>query len=749
MKINIKVKHLILTVLTIMLLVPLVSFVIIPQINLHLTEKRLTDGDGDQVGKDTVMDLLEKPLLQSQKWELIRKSMLDDGPAHRYDVYAGPSFTQTTTDDTSVKFTWNEKLPYIKKYVKEGPVNGFLTTAAKNLAGYYAEQNNWKQADKVLANTAGRFTGDQYDYDKQELSLERVRLAMQSSDLDEADHLMHQMLETIKPDDASMQAEAAEMRARLVLQQGNVKEAYDSIQKALAAYEKSAKEAELYDGDFSVENDLQYEQLQSLEWRLGRLMNEKAAAAVSVSGTVQRANGEPLKHVGVFLREKNVVNQSVSQVEPYQVVTDENGAYTFHGVMPGEYQLFLGFAFDQIDGWTYPVQANDWVNIEGNDDITKDITLQELINIESPVNQTTITGETVEFAWEKVEDAAYYNLSVNIPIDGGSIGRGLKTHITSTATHIAVEELYNQSFNILVGDEEDDMDPIGLLGLANPESRFSWNVEAFDEDGNLITQSNGYRLNEETLGNLPFFYLKTRELTEADHKLLDGDFKGALDGYMAGYEEHPEDMHNVRMIVRLLGMKGDGTIETRDELVFPYVKVLAEKTGAFPYILELLSYYYEQRDWDAFDHWYQRAEHGVSDLEKGVIEALHAKALIRQGEFEAARQAFAEAVPSDLYHSETGNWLAVSLYQGASFADVLKIADDYPEYDSFNKGRPWKQLIVEMQTEAQNRKAAYIETMRTGLELYFKGDNAKLERWLKNTKEPALTEFVEQLGELE
>lgn len=46
----------------------------------------------------------------------------------------------------------------------------------------------------------------------------------------------------------------------------------------------------------------------------------------------------------------------------------------------------------------------------------------------------------------------------------------------------------------------------------NPEVRFSWNIEALDADGRLITRSNGYRLNEDTVGNMPFFYLKEESL---------------------------------------------------------------------------------------------------------------------------------------------------------------------------------------------------------------------------------------------
>src|SRR5699024_1364727 len=147
------------------------------------------------------------------------------------------------------------------------------------------------------------------------------------------------------------------------------------------------------------------------------------------------------------------------------------------GVIPGNYQVFLGFSYEQIDGWMWPVNRNNWVEIDGREDITYDITLNELMDVEKPVNKQKITDETIHFAWEEVEDAAYYNLNLSVKTENGSVGSSFKTHLKDTELNVPVEELYAIQTGIMMGDE-DGWDPLQMLGFTNPENRFSWNIEA-------------------------------------------------------------------------------------------------------------------------------------------------------------------------------------------------------------------------------------------------------------------------------
>src|SRR5690606_29650512 len=152
--------------------------------------------------------------------------------------------------------------------------------------------------------------------------------------------------------------------------------------------------------------------------------------------------------------------------------------------------------------------------------------------------------------------------------------------------------------------EDGVVDPLSLLAYTNPENRFHWNVIAYDKDGELITKSNGYRLDDKTIGNLPFFYLKERELTNADRLLLDNKVDEALEEYKKNYVEDPDDIHSLRMITRLIGAQEEDYRITEKEETIPYLEELAIKSPSESTAGRLAMHYYEQYDWDNFHKWF-------------------------------------------------------------------------------------------------------------------------------------------------
>lgn len=84
----------------------------------------------------------------------------------------------------------------------------------------------------------------------------------------------------------------------------------------------------------------------------------------------------------------------------------------------------------------------------------------------------------------------------------------------SSDAELPLETLYSveSSYSYKKFGDKEIPDPSNLLGYADPSSRFSWSVEAYDAGGKLLTRSDGYRLNQQTMGHLPFFYLKERTL---------------------------------------------------------------------------------------------------------------------------------------------------------------------------------------------------------------------------------------------
>lgn len=745
MKIRLKVKHLVLITASALASVLLMIFVIVPQINLYMTEKRLDKGNAD--AKEDIIKMMDGNILQSQKWKIIREYMLDDDLFYRFDVYVGPSFSsQSNPDDLNTHFTWSQKLPFIQEYVEKGPINGNLNIAAKNLSTYYEEKDQWKKAEQVLTDASKRLYENSYQYDHQELQLERGKLLLRYDEPQKAEQFLQEMTEDLNASDNHVKDEIAELHVETILRQGNLEEAHQEVKDELASFEDQKQT----DPESYPETNGAYEQLQSLERHLSIALNQNGEASVGVSGKMVGSNGEPVKNAGVFLRKEYEVNSSVSEDEPYQTTTDENGHYEIRGVVPGNYQVSLGFTFDQIDGWTWPVEMDDWVDIDGSKDITYNITLNELMDIKKPVNKQKVNDETVHFAWEEVEGAAYYNLNVGMDIDSGSASSGLKTHLKETQLDVPIEELYDQHTGIMFGDKEESVDPLQLLGFTNPENRFSWSVEAYDSDDNLITSSDGYRLNEETIGNLPFFFLQERELTEADHLLLDKKEEAALSAYMENHEDNPDDLHSLRMISRLIGMKGDGTVEERDELAHPYIKELAKRTESEQYVTELVEYYYDHREWSALDKCFDQYSDLVDGHSNEYMQGIYANALMQQVKLHDAREAFKKTMKMDDSNRFVGNWLAVDIYLDESFSKALEIAKTNPERPLGDAHRNWEEMITNLKDEGSSHHSNdYFEELKDTLELYFEDNEEKLSEWIETTDNKAMKSFIKALQEIE
>ncbi|MFD2045095.1 hypothetical protein ACFSTA_15535 [Ornithinibacillus salinisoli] len=756
MKIKIKVKHLVLVIAVCFLSIPFMTSFIVPQIELYVADKKLEDGKSG--GKALMMDALEGPLLPGQKWDKIIKYIVGSGVAGGYDIYVGPSMTTHSGHAiTEANFTWEEKLPYLYDYLDNGPVDGYLGSVAKELASYYQRERQLNKADEVLLKAINRFSATRYSSHQDELLLERVKIAINESKLEKAKKYIQELIQTIDPENYYKNAEIAKLRAEIIIRQGNLKKAYKEIKTALNKYEddwekENTRLTEEIEGDteeINIENTVIYQQLQSLEWHLSKAIENGDESIVTVNGKVVRNDGTPLKNAGVFLRKESAVNSSITEDEPYPVITDENGNFEISGVIPGSYQIFLGFMFEQIDGWTWPINSNEWIEVDGSEDIQYNITLHPLMDIYSPVNQEKIADKEVTFTWEEIDGAAYYNINLGVGIESGSVGASFKTEIKDTQLTVPIERLYDKQIGLLIGDE-DIVDPYPLLGFTNPNNRFSWSVEAYNVNHELITRSNGYRLNGDTIGNLPFFHLHKRQLTNADRLLIEKKEKEALVAYKKNYEENPDDIHSLRMIVRMIGMEGDGSLETRNQLALPYLIELAEKSSSPEYSYEVVNYYYEKEDWKAYHKWYER----YAELNDGVvseyIQGTFASALMKQEKLEESRELFQEVMQKDESNYFVGNWLAVEIYLSEDFNKAIEIAKEHPDKTYLGHGetrKDWLTLVKKLQEESVPF-TNYEQELKNVLELYFKSNEEELTQWIEATDKQALKKFIKAIREI-
>ena len=725
MKIKVKVKHLVIATLFIGTALSLLQLVVIPKLQVRAAIKDYEAGAPG--GKEAMLAAIDHAT-SSKRLELISEYMIsyvEASPARAFDVYVGPSFVWSNSpqNEDTRHWSWEEKLPYLQEYVSDGPADSYRFSAATQLSQYYMSEGRSDQALAMLEKAEER--GGAW---RGKLMLERAKVYAHAGDSNEAMRLIER-LETEPPStDIDFSGSVVQFKAQLLVGQGKGEAAIQAVDRELKELEERIEQlkSELPDKDEFIPAKL--EELKLLRKHLEKAIDRSGA---TVSGTVRRSDGKPLGRVGVFLRSERDVNHSIVDGEPYQIVTDAQGRYEFYNVIPGSYQLYLGLPFEQIDGWTWPAMNDDWIVVGDGDTLTENVTLRPLISIKEPVNEAKLTGSTVKFSWEPVEGASYYALYGTIPIESGTMSSIIEERITHSEILLPVQSLYEVPSGYVSRDEDGGVvpDSATLLGFSNPELRYSWYVEAYDNDGRLITRSNGYRLNEATMGALPFFYLKERTLTAADRLMLDGRLDEGLAEYRRAYEANPQDRHSLYMITRIYGAQSafSDSTELRVEAI-PYLKALLKLApGKRSLLFELFDYYEARKEWNEAEKYYDEYLEASGGITDGYTQSRYATFLMKQRRTGEALVQFREALEQDRTHRFVGNYLAAALYAGESFEKVAWMAAEYPEIAPYKSDTPdWRRLVEALAVEKSEMKAAYTPLLKSALETYFDDSSQKL-----------------------
>jgi len=764
MRIKIKIKHLVsLVLLPASLLILLFNF--LPSSRAQIEESPAVQSN---LARTELLQKLESATA-SKRMELIQTNIIDKQHGYdpyRYDVNIGPSMSQWNHDEPSTSDLLPEdKIALLEEYILDGPADNTRIFAAKLLVYEYDALGRKNDGDQALITAAKQLNSNSHL--AKELALLRAERSLNRGDITAAEAILEQ---TTFPSEyqEDINAQKACLTGRLLFTKGEAQKALAVVSNGLESYKKywqdihkqmnldtnnsdngSADSAA--SGSSSIpapqigtsETEMQLEALRSA---IQSAVDMGSTSTAVVSGTLTRSDGTPISRVGIFLRAESEVNHSITAAEPYRMVTDDKGRFEFHGVIPGFYQLQLGLSYDQIDGWTWPVQYDDWIEVKPGDRLNESIVLQPLLELQSPINQETITGQSVDFHWKAVEGAAYYRLSGGVSTVESSFSSQIRDHITDNQVSIPVDELYyNSGFSYGSGGEGfESIDPLSFLVFMNPEARFSWNIEAFDADGRLITRSNGYRLNEDTVGNLPFFYLKERELTVADQLLLDKKPEQALKMYQQNVADDPQDAHALHMLVKLLLAKSsimkDDPLEDQ---AIPSLQKLIQLHPYSNYAFTLSQYYFDHKDWKSYNEFHSRYNE-LNPIElNSYVRSINAVALMQQGKLKEAREQFAIALEHDNSHRFIGSYLAAELYAGESLSSVLTLAERYPEHSFGLNGYRWPQMLKQLIAERTKQPNDFDQELKEKLGWYMNGQTDAFKQWIDGAKSSALKTFMQ------
>jgi thioredoxin-like negative regulator of GroEL len=756
--VTVKVKHLIIGILVLCLAIPFYLYSLSPRLQLYWAEKHYTQGTLG--GKEELLQAIAQAP-GKRRLELIRTWIIGNGydsTPYGYDVYVGPgSYTNRASSDGGMKaaFTPQEMLPYLEEYLQAADTDIYLAEAAMQASHYYRITGQSDKGLSVLSLGEARLGAAEQ---AQALKLKRAELLVELDRTQEAEAVLKKLTEALQPGDIEPNGNIVRLRAQILMNSGNFRNSLEHLNKELETAEAVWNKEKPPGSSESGVEPWVLVQLKELRDQLQRTIraNGDEAGASTVSGIVKKSDGSPLVGAAVFLRDKGSVNHSIVNGEPYQTVTDAQGHYKFKGVIPDSYQLYLGLRLEQIDGWTWPVQYEDWIDIRGGEARTEDITLAPLIKLQSPVNETVITGNTIRFQWEPVPGAAYYELKGSIQTGNSWITANVKSRIEDSWVELPLEALYDSASGYTYDTVDGQMtaDPVSLLGFAYPEARFAWGIQAYDKDGNMLTRSDGYRLNASDMESLPFYYIQERQLTEGDRLLLEGRRAEASAAYQAALDRQPADTHSLRMLIRLDETEAAGTGEVnhmdmaQESERIARLERMEKLDGTGKYSFKLANHYYEQEDWESYEAAFNRYKSETKEPLSAYDLTRHAAALLKQQKPAEALREYEQSLPGDPSHRFVGHYLAAALLGNGSLESVLELAVKYPERSYAYTGRDWTHLVKELQNEAAVSGNGYQEELIAKLEWLYSGRIAELEQWRSTSEQAAMKAFLGALEDL-
>lgn len=736
MRVTLKMKHVVLSIALIVLFAGVFITFFHPMLDQRMINQYIASGSVSQA-KEALLEKIEKG--SRNQLDLIREYMIEPQPwGERYDVYISPSLTSFSSVNSNRLFTIEESEKYLQIYIEKAPADGYLRRAVELLYTFYKRTGQFNEAEATVDQGLSRFPESHYDY--HELKLKKIELAIDSQNYDRADRFINEFEPEVNGKFTDVFLQLSKFTAELLIQQGEYDKAYHYLIEEIKKHEDwhnelisdiSDDEPDFYDDGMT--GSPYFQALVKLRAQLELVKDDEQLAVVE--GKVVRSNGEPVPNVGVFLRDQQQVNRTVSDTDR-QVVTGQDGSFSFIGVIPGSYQIKVGFMFEQIDGWSWPVEHHEWIDVNAGEMVNYPIVISPLIETISPVGDEVIQAEEVTFKWEPVDGAQSYELTGHIYVDNGSIGVPIISGVKTNEITLPVEHLYNVTTGTMFRDDdlEKKVEPATILGFANTEATFSWSVKAFDKMGKSIAQSNGYRLREETMGPIPFFQLKERELTKVDQAFLhgDGNVKKALAMYVENLEKNEEDIHSLRMVTRLIGITADN-----EELLSYWIR-LAEKSNYPDHIFEVFRLHYVNGNWDEIDNWYNRYEESLDGAVPDYPKAIYAESLMKRGKLEEARKLFYEVMEVDNWNRFIGSLLAIELYLQNDWDIVEQLALQFPERS--HEATNWHRLIQQL------RKDVSIEDVKVALKAYFTENEDDFADFLKRIDQPSLKQFIDRVA---
>lgn len=556
---SISIKGKILILLTaVLILLLIVGYLNTPELMASSIEKQ------EQAGKQSAALVLKQRLIKffpgsaearSQVYSLADRLLQSEDR-----IMIGPGFTGGG-GSKDILLTAEEVIPLIRRVAESQNEVMWQYNTYQKLAELYRFQGNYEKAEETFLSAVRGFAQEKKDFRVAEVNVLLAKLYLEIGEIDKALKLMELSIENYpeqqRGEILSLQGDAYFQLGDYLLAERHYLKAMEQVEQDWAKVQEHLS-AKVQNINAELENQPIYRHCRSRLGQLTALGTEGEAGKGKVQGGIF-AGTKPMPNILVYLIKEQDHDGRMNNFEGIAAAlpahTDSNGRFEFNSVVPGRYFIVLGVSPQDLEGLGR-LKSLDSFQVEKDKISKQEYVFQPKVEISEPVGRQDYSpGEELKINWKEVSEASFYNIHIALKLDNGYVSRVYRQNLKDNSYVLAPQGLALREMPFVAwGDGE--LAPSAVLGSFYPGAEIFFIIEAMDEQGRPISDSEGYVL--QFNGNYPSIFIAESDeaISEGDKLVLQGQYKEAIEAYKDELQEKPADSAVLLSLARIYNSYG-------------------------------------------------------------------------------------------------------------------------------------------------------------------------------------------------
>lgn len=543
------------------LLIFAIAFLAVLGAGYFITPKLLASSidKQEQAGKQDASSVLKERLIhyfpgsEEARWEAY--SLADSLLQEEERVLIGPDFTSGGAG-RNLPFTAEELISYLLRVAEAQQEGMWKYNSYEKAAQLYKMQGNYDKAEENFLEAAQGFEKEKQDFKSAEVNGSLAEIYLETGQAEKALALVEQSMQKYpkqrQGDFLSQKGDAYLLLGDYVKAEQTYREALEQAKKEWESF-REGMNGKASNINATLETQPVYRHSLSGLERLAGLKSAGRVEKGKVAGQIF-SGIVPMPNVVVYLIKEQGYEGRMNHLEEIaaqsSVQTDAGGGFEFEGVAPGKYFIVLGILPEDLEGLGR-FKGLEAFTVEAGRTVEQKYVFQPRVKISEPSGQQTYkAGEELRIKWEKVPQAASYNLHITLKLENGYVSRVYRQHLKENSYLFNPRGLALREMNFVASGDRDGLAPSAILGSFYPGAEIFFVIEALDEQGRSISDSEGYVL--QLNGNYPSVQVQEHGvLSSGDKFVIERKYPEAIEAYLEKLKGDPDDPQALLSLARI------------------------------------------------------------------------------------------------------------------------------------------------------------------------------------------------------